>query len=163
MDNTIASNPAPTGAPPRGSGSPPYGRADGDAAASDRRSLSGLFSDLWRSTTTLVQEEVELAKADVSEKAAQAAHAGGAIAIGGGIAFAGFLVLLLAASNALALALPPESALWLAPLIVGAVALIVGLITLIGGRSRLKAGNLEPTRSMQSLRRDRQLVKEHMK
>jgi hypothetical protein len=97
----------------------------------------------------------------MSEKVTQAAHATGAIAVGGGIAFAGFLVLLLAAANALVMVLPIGMAPWLAPLIVGGVVLIIGLIVVSSGRSKLKAGNLQPTRSMQSLRRDQQLVKEH--
>ncbi len=141
---------------------PPHG-SNGHAAERDGRTLPELFSDLWRGTSTLVHEELELAKADVSEKVSQAAHATGAMAIGGGVAFAGFLVLLLAAANALAMVLPIGMAAWLSPLIVGGVVLIIGLIMVSGGRNRLKAGNLEPTRSMQSLRRDRQLVKEHVR
>lgn len=141
---------------------PPHG-SNGYSANHDGRSLPGLFSDLWRGTATLVHEEVELAKADMSEKVTQAAHASGAIAVGGGIAFAGFLVLLLAAANALAMVLPLAMAPWLAPLIIGGAVLIIGLIAVSSGRSKLKAGNLEPTRSMQSLRRDQQLVKEHLK
>jgi hypothetical protein len=154
MDPTLASTIPPV--------SPPLHGANGHPAGQDGRTLPGLFSDLWRGTATLVHEEVELAKADMSEKVTQAAHATGAIAVGGGIAFAGFLVLLLAAANALAMVLPIGMAPWLAPLIVGGVVLIIGLIAISSGRSKLKAGNLQPTRSMQSLRRDQQLVKEHL-
>lgn len=140
----------------------PSHSSSGRAVGPDRRSFSGLFSDLWRETTTLVQEEAALAKADVSEKVTEAVHATGAIAVGGGIAFAGFLMLLLAASNALMLMLPIDIAPWLAPLIVGAVVIAIGLMALASGRSKLKAGNLKPTRSMASLRQDGKLVKEHL-
>ena len=34
----------------------------------ETRSLIALFSDLWRETSTLVHEEAELAKAELSEK-----------------------------------------------------------------------------------------------
>lgn len=138
-------------------------RGNGHAGTTaQRRSVAGLFSDLWRETTTLVHEEAELAKADISEKAGQAMHAAGAVAAGGAIAFAGFIILLLAATNALAPLLPPESAAWLAPLIVGGVVLAIGLVALSSGRHKLRAGSLKPERSAQSLRRDQHMVKEHL-
>src|SRR5687767_10360036 len=93
---------------------------------SDSRSLTQLFSDLWRQTTTLLREEAELAKAEMSEKVSQVGSGLTSVAIGGAIAFAGFLLLLFAASNGLAQVLSPELAPWLAPLIVGAVVIVVG-------------------------------------
>lgn len=134
----------------------PVGQRDG-------RSLFGLFTDLWRETSTLVHEEVALAKAEMSEKASRAGSGIASIAAGGAVLFAGFLLLLFAASAALAQALPPDSAPWLAPLIVGAVVLIIGFIVLEAGRRRLKAENLKPTHTMESLRRDGRLVKEHIR
>ena len=126
------------------------------------RSLAGLFSDLWRETTTLVHEEAELAKADLSEKLDQVMSGAGSIAAGGAVLFAGFLAVLVAAINGLALVLPPEDAPWLAPLIVGVVVMVIGYALFAGGRKALKARNLKPTRSLESLRRDGRLVKEHL-
>jgi hypothetical protein len=128
----------------------------------DGRSFAALFSDLWRETTTLVHEEAELAKADLSEKASQAASAASAVAVGGAIVFAGFLVLLAAACIALGLALPPDAPLWLSPLLIGAVVTIVGVIALASGRRKARASNLAPQRTIDSLRRDRHMVKEHL-
>lgn len=127
------------------------------------RSLIALFSDLWRETSTLVHEEAELAKAEISEKVSQVGTGVAAIAIGGAIIFAGFIVLLLAAVNGLAMMLPPDHADWLAPLIVGLAVMVLGFIALAMGRSELKSSNLRPERSMQSLRRDTELVKEHVR
>ena len=127
------------------------------------RSLIALFSDLWRETSTLVHEEAELAKAEISEKVSQVGTGVAAIAIGGAIIFAGFIVLLLAAVNGLAMMLPPDHADWLAPLIVGLAVMVLGFIALAKGRSELKTSNLRPERSMQSLRRDTELVKEHVR
>lgn len=126
------------------------------------RSLAGLFSDLWRETTTLVHEEAELAKADMSEKVTQAVSGARTIAIGGAIVFAGFLMLLLAAVNALALALPVEIGPWLSPLIVGAVVLVIGFVALSSGRRDLRVENLRPQRTLDSLRRAREVAKEHL-
>lgn len=137
-----------TGTPGR---EPPHGRT-----------LVGLLSDLFRETSTLVHEEAQLAKAEISEKVSQIGTGVAAIGAGGAILFAGFIVLLFAAVNALALFLPPDHAAWLAPLIIGLVVMIVGYIALAQGRREFKAESLKPSRSMESLRRDTQLVKEHL-
>ena len=127
------------------------------------RSLVGLFSDLFRETSTLVHEEAQLAKAEISEKVSQLGTGVAAIAAGGAILFAGFIVLLFAAVNALAMFLPPEHAAWLAPLVIGLIVMIAGYISLSKGRKEFKAESLKPSRTMESLRRDTQLVKEHLK
>jgi uncharacterized membrane protein YqjE len=127
------------------------------------RSLVGLFSDLFRETSTLVHEEAQLAKAEISEKVSQLGTGVAAIAAGGAILFAGFIVLLFAAVNALAMFLPPEHAAWLAPLIIGLIVMIAGYLSLSKGRKEFKAESLKPSRTMESLRRDTQLVKEHLK
>ena len=133
-----------------------------EARANGRRPLAGLFSDLWRETTTLVHDEVELAKADISDKVTQAGRGVGAVAAGGAVLFAGFIVLLFAAVGALEMVLPPQQAPWLAPLIVGAVVTLIGASALSSGKKKLQAENLKPTRSIDSLRRDRDVAKEHL-
>jgi uncharacterized membrane protein YqjE len=127
------------------------------------RTLVGLFSDLWRETSTLVHDEVELARAEVSEKVGHIGNNIAVIVTAAAVLFAGFLVLLLAAVNALMLFIPGDNAAWIAPLIVGAVVAIIGLIALAKGRAELKASALKPERTVESLRRDRDLVKEHVK
>jgi hypothetical protein len=125
------------------------------------RSLFALFSDLWRETSTLVHEEAALAKAEMSEKVSQMTTGLAELAIGGLIVFAGFIVTLIALSNGLAHFLPEEQADWLAPLIVGVVVMVFGVISLLRGRSNMKAQNLTPERTLQSLNRDAQMVKGH--
>src|SRR5688500_9900265 len=117
---------------------------------SQGRSLVGLFSDLFRETSTLVHEEAQLAKAEISEKDSQLGSGAAAIAAGGAILFAGFIVLLFAAVNALAIFLPPEHAAWLAPLIIGLIVMIVGYIALSKGRKEFRTENLKPSRTMRS-------------
>jgi hypothetical protein len=127
------------------------------------RTLLGLFSDLWRETTMLVHEEAELAKAELSEKVSQVTTGAGEIAAGGAILFAGFIVLLFAAVGALELMLPTEHSIWLAPLIVGLVVMIIGYIALSRGKKQMQAESLAPRRTMESLKRDARLAKEHVK
>ncbi len=126
------------------------------------RSLIGLFSDLFRETSTLVHEEAQLAKAEISEKVSQLGSGVAAIAAGGAILFAGFIVLLFAAVNALAMFLPPDHAAWLAPLIIGLIVMIAGYIALASGRKEFRAESLKPSRTMESLRRDTELVRGHL-
>ena len=132
-------------------------------AGAEGRSLISLFSDLWRETSRLARAEAELAKAEISEKVSEVGTGIGAIAAGGAILFAGFIVLLFAAVGALELMLQTEHAIWLAPLIVGLIVMIVGYIALKSGRKELSASNLTPERTIESVRRDAQLVKEHVK
>lgn len=126
------------------------------------RSLIGLFSDLFRETSTLVHEEVQLARVEISEKVSQLGSGVAAIGAGGAILFAGFIVLLFAAVNGLAMLLPPEHAAWLAPLIIGLIVMIAGYVALAKGRSEFKAENMKPSRTLDSLRRDTEVVKGHL-
>ena len=130
---------------------------------SQERSLLSLFSDLWRETTALVHEEAELAKAELSEKVSQVTTGAGEIAAGGAILFAGFIVLLFAAVGALELMLPTEHSIWIAPLIVGLVVMIIGYIALSRGKKQMQAESLAPRRTLESLKRDARLAKEHVK
>ena len=129
---------------------------------SEGRPLSALFGDLWRESSTLVHQEVELAKAELDEKMSKLTAGASEIATGGAILFAGFIVLLFAAVAALERVLPEPHDTWLAPLIVGAVVMIAGFLALARGRANLKAQNLAPERTLESLRRDADLAKEHM-
>lgn len=126
------------------------------------RSLVGLLSDLWRETQTLVHQEAQLAKAELSEKVSQVTSGAGEIAAGGAVLFAGFIVLLFAAVGALQLMIDSEHAIWIAPLVVGAVVMIVGYILLSRGRKQLQADSMVPQRTVQSLQRDARLAKEHV-
>ena len=129
------------------------------------RPLIGLVSDLWRETSRLIHAEVELATVEISEKVSEVRTGLISIAIGGAILFAGCLVLLFAAVAAVYFLLQAqtEHAIWAAPAIVGAAVVIAGAIAIAKGRSELKAANLSPERTLRSLKRDAQMVKEHIR
>lgn len=126
-----------------------------------RRSLAGLFGDLFRESTALLHGEAELLRADLSDKVHRIQTGLGALGIGWLLTFSGILVLLASAVIALAQYVP-EIDLWLSALIVGAVVTFIGLILLAKGRSNLKTRNLALHDSAESLRRDRDLIKERM-
>ena len=129
------------------------------------RPLIGLISDLWRETSRLIHAEVELATVEISEKVSEVRTGLISIAVGGAILFAGFMVMLFAAVAAVYKLLEgqTEHALWAAPAIVGAAVVIAGAIAVAKGRSELKAANLAPERTLRSLQRDAQMVKEHIR
>ena len=134
-----------------------------DRVFKDDRSFGQLLADLSSETTTLVRREIELAKAEISEKVTQVGLAVAALAAGGLVLFAGFLVLLDAAVYGLGRVLEPYGWPALAALIVAIATMVVGLIILMIGKSSLKSENLSPRRTAESLRRDTQLLKEQVR
>ena len=75
---------------------------------------------------------------------------------GGFVAYAGFLVLLAAAMMGLATFVP----YWLSAVIVGALAVIVGLIMVQSGRSALQQTSITPEKTVDSLKENAAWVKE---
>lgn len=122
------------------------------------RSLGSLFADLTQETTGLVRQEVDLAKAEISEKASQVGSAIASLAVGGALALAGFLVLLQAAVVALSNVMEP----WLASLIVGGVVALIGIILMLKGRRDLAAQNLAPRRTIDSVQEDARVARERL-
>lgn len=132
-------------------------------AKMEERSISGLLAKLTQDIATLVQQEVQLARAEVSEKISQVSSGIASSAIGGAILFAGILVILQAAVYGLHDAIKSWSpGMWLAPLIIGEIVTIVGFGLLQKGRSNLQPENLAPRKTVRSLREDKEFVKNKM-
>jgi Putative Actinobacterial Holin-X, holin superfamily III len=132
-------------------------------STSNDRSLGTLFADLMRETTTLVQQEVTLARTEASEKVSQLGNGLAALVIGGLVLFAGLLKLLDAVIYGLGGLMQDDLALWLPALIVGGIVAIIGVIMLQKGRRNLQPRNLAPQWTAESLQRDAELVKEHVR
>ncbi|MGH8495834.1 MAG: phage holin family protein [Gammaproteobacteria bacterium] len=114
-----------------------------------------LLSTFANEVSTLVRQEAQLVKADLHESAADFKTGIGSLAGGAIVAFAGCLVLLLAAVYGIAQELP----MWLSALIVGGAALFVGLILLARARKNLAARRLAPGQAADSLRKDAQMAR----
>jgi uncharacterized membrane protein YqjE len=121
----------------------------------DARSVPQLLADLSHELGELIRGEGRLARAEVSEKVSQVQSGAVSLAVGGVVAFAGFLYLLLSAVMGLSNWVDP----WLAALIVGGVVLLIGAIMLARGRSSMRADNLMPERTMRSAQRDADMVR----
>ncbi len=120
-------------------------------------SLGDLFSDLVRETSTLVRQEIQLAKAELTESATEAGRGIASLVVGGAVAYAGFLAVLAAIILALAEA---GVSWWLAALMVGVVVLIVGYILISRARSALQPANLMPRRTIETLKEDKEWAQE---
>jgi hypothetical protein len=125
----------------------------------DDRSLKDLIVDLSSSITTLFRKEIQLARAETSEKVTQVGVALGSIAGGAILALAALIVLLQALVIGIAEAGVPAG--W-ASLIVGVIVAVIAYVLIHKGTSDLKASNLAPSRTVDSLKRDAQVAKEQM-
>jgi len=115
------SSPADTG--------PPAGQAVGD------RSLGDLISEVTTDLSTLMRQELELAKAEVQQSAARAGKGAGML---GGAGVAGYFVLLFL-SIALWWAIGSATGLGWSALIVAVLWGIIGAVLYTMGRSSLKS------------------------
>jgi xanthine/uracil permease len=125
----------------------------------DERSLGDLFSDLSRETTTLVRQEVQLAKAELTQSATEAARGIGMLVAGGAVAYAGLLFLLLAIVYGL---IEAGWDAWLSALVVGLVVVAIGAVLVLRARESLKPTNLAPRRTVETLKEDQEWAKEQI-
>lgn len=119
------------------------------------RSLGDLFSDLSRQTSTLVRQEIALARTEVSHKLSQAGKDAGMIATGTAVAYAGFLALVGAAVLLLAKAVD----WWLSALIIGVVVAIIGGIMIKLEIDQLKSTSPVPEQTIETLKEDKEWAK----
>ncbi len=126
----------------------------------DERSLGELFAELSRETSTLVRQEMQLAKIEMSQKASEAGKDVGFLAVGGAVAYAGFLALIAAlilGITALGLAA------WLSALLVGLVVAAIGGYLVWSGLKALQRMDLAPRQTIETLKEDKEWAKEQTK
>jgi hypothetical protein len=125
----------------------------------DERTLSELFSDLSRDARILVRQEVELAKIELKEKGAEVGKDIGMVVAGGAVAYAGCLLLMATFVLTLARFMP----LWLSALIVSVIVLGTGVLLIQQGQSSLKARNLKPRRTVETLKETKEWAQEQLR
>jgi uncharacterized membrane protein YqjE len=125
-------------------------------ARQDDRSLGELFSDLTREMSTLVRQEVALAKTEMTEKASVFGKNAAMLAVGGALLYAAFLALVATCVLALAIALP----WWLAALIMTIIVAIIGGVLAWMGVENLKKSQLAPTKTVDTLKEDATWIKQ---
>jgi hypothetical protein len=155
------------GAPPIST--PPTSAPPHPARASDERltagtatgnaSVSHLVSDVSRDVSTLVRQEIELAKAELREEATKAGKSIGMFAGAGGAGYFTVLFGLFAAVFGLA----EVMATALAALIVTVILLLVTIALALRGRSAARSVHPAPTRTVQTLKEDVQWARRRTK
>jgi uncharacterized membrane protein YqjE len=129
-------------------------------AQSDLRTLSTLLGEALSQFAKLVQNEVDLAKAELGEKVQKAGGAVGFIGAAAVLVMPGLVMALFALSAALV------TAGWSQPLsyLVSAILAFVVAGVLFGiGIGRLNTRNLAPRETMRQLEKDKNTVKEMMR
>jgi hypothetical protein len=110
-------------------------------------SVGELIGEVTRDLSTLMRQELDLAKAEVKQEAVKAARAGGMLGAAG---FAGYMVLVfasIAAWQGLAEVMPSG---W-AALIVTAVWAVAGAVLFAMGRQRMREVNPKPERTVETV------------
>jgi len=121
----------------------------------DERSIGELFSELSRETTELFRQEVQLAKAEMSQKASRVGKNVGFLVVGGVVAYTGVLALVAAGIILLGQVIP----YWLSAGIVGLVIALVGLFLVVKGANTLRQEDPVPQETVETLKEDSQWLK----
>ncbi|MGH8328666.1 MAG: phage holin family protein [Steroidobacteraceae bacterium] len=133
-------------------GTPPAaGPANGDR---ESQSAFGLLRRLTDELSTLLRQELALATADISRSMRVMLSGAAALAVGGAVLFTGLLAMLAAAVLGLATVLHP----WLAALVIGAAVAILGVVLVLAGIRSLDPSTLKPSRTAESLRKDKDVI-----
>jgi Putative Actinobacterial Holin-X, holin superfamily III len=129
----------------------------------EESSIVYLFKKLRDDTTTLVRDEISLAKTEISEKIASTSRNVGYLAAGALVAYAALILLL----QGISLMLRDLFILWgmnqttaslLGFLIVAAVTGLVGVLLIVKALNTLKKEPLTPTKTAETLREDKEWV-----
>ena len=124
------------------------------------RPLTSIFTEVISEVAYLLQTEIRLARAELGERLGSLANGGAMVGAAAVLLLAGLFVLLLGAVRSLEIAGLPDK--W-GYLLVGGVVLVIGLGLVLAGANRLKASALVPQRTIDQLRADFFVAKEHAK
>jgi hypothetical protein len=134
----------------------PIGDKTMESTAGARSSLFGLFRTLTSDTKTLIRQEIELAKTEISEKISLLGRNTVSLAIGGFVAYAGLIVLLIALGAFSAWAFTKAG---LDPLLagvtglgaIGLVVVAIGLVMVLKAVKTFSKESLTPQRTLTTL------------
>ena len=114
----------------------------------EKQALSGVVRDITRDVKTLVQQEIALAKAEITSEVSKVGKGAGMLV---GAAFAGLMVIIFL-STALWWGLANVMDQSWAAVIVAAVWVVIGAALFVIGRGTLKSIHLKPERTLNSIK-----------
>ncbi|MEX0706875.1 MAG: phage holin family protein [Woeseia sp.] len=126
--------------------------APAPAASRDQgaESITDLIRNLASDLSSLLGKEMQLAKSEIRESVSDVQTAIGGIATGTALSMAGLVVLLMSGVYGLSNVVEP----WLAALIVGAVALLIGYVMVHSAKEKMSSSSLAPDRTLDSAKKD---------
>lgn len=125
----------------------------------ENRPLGDLFGDLANDMSSLVRQEVTLAKVEITQKAKYVGRNVGYLVIGGAVAYAALLAIIAAIIMLLAQVVPH----WGAALIVGAVVGGIGWLLIGKAMTALQQADLTPHETVETLKEDATWMKQQIK
>jgi Putative Actinobacterial Holin-X, holin superfamily III len=126
------------------------------AVNTDDRSLGQMFAELSRETRTLIQQEIQLAKTELAEKASRMKK-GAVLMVGGGLlAYGGLLAIVAAVVLVLIeIGLPA----WAGALLGGIAVAGIGYALVRSGVAALSTVDLKPRQTIETLKEDAQWLR----
>jgi uncharacterized membrane protein YqjE len=126
------------------------------AITTDDRSLGQMFADLSQEARTLIHQELQLAKVELTEKASTMAR-GAAFVVGGGLLAYGGLLAIVAAIVLVLIALGLPA--WAGALLGGVVVAGTGYVLIRSGLAALRPQQLVPRETIETLKEDAQWLR----
>ena len=123
------------------------------------RTLGELFSDLSRSLSTLIRQELDLARTEMTARAGRLSRGAAMVGVGGALLYAAVLgAMAVLVLGLVELGLAP----WLAALVATLIAAVVGAVLVAIGQEALRKADLVPRRTIDTLRDDADWAKEQV-
>src|SRR4030095_15279691 len=130
------------------------------ALTNDNRTVGEMFAELSREIRTLVHQEIQLARTELTEKVSQLGTGVGFVFGGGVVAYGGFLAIVAAIVLALtAMGLPG----WAAALVAGILVAGAGYLLIRSGLAALRPDQLTPHQTIDTLKEDAQWLRTQTK
>jgi uncharacterized membrane protein YqjE len=122
-------------------------------------SLQTLVGNAIRDGADLLRQEFGLFRAEMAENASAVGKGVAMFAVAAIFALAALIWLTQALVYGLAILVGSQ---WLAALIVGVLLLVIALVLVVIGKNRLSAATLAPTRTVQTLKQDSEILTERV-
>jgi Flp pilus assembly protein protease CpaA len=126
-----------------------------------QNSIPNLLRELRDETTTLLRQEVTLAKVELKDNASRLAGRAVQMAVGGFVAYAGIIVLLIGIGHLLGalfirMGMSEDLAAWLAPAVIGLIVALIGWGMLARAKNALANDELTPRRTVDSMKENKE-------
>ncbi|HKG78619.1 MAG TPA: phage holin family protein [Pyrinomonadaceae bacterium] len=125
----------------------------------DNKPLGDLFSDLATEMSSLVRQEVALAKVEVGQKAKYVGRNVGYLVVGGAVAYAALLAIIAGIIMLLDKVMPN----WGASLLVGVLVAGIGWLLIGKALSALQQADVTPRQTVETLKEDATWMKQQIK